>query len=92
MINHNRNVWLVHPSNLNEFLKTVVLDDYKNQLKKSYFKLLELQYSNTKIDNIKQKQVDRVRQKLRQTIISRRKCEILSCNITSKECLVASHI
>lgn len=90
VINKNNNVWIIHPENLRNFLTSIVLDDYIHQkdlaLDRYYQKYIQ------KASNDFNARVIRARQLLRKKILSRNKCEILSCNINLIESLVASHI
>lgn len=92
LMNENDNVWLVHPSNIGKFLKSVVIDDYKNQFKDAYLELLDLQYSKTSSEKRNIEKTLIIRQRLRQHLLSRKTCEIFGCNVDNASCLVASHI
>lgn len=92
LMNDNENVWLVHPSNLENFLRSVVIDDYKNQFKDAYFKLLDLTHNKNSEEKKNIKKSNEIRKQLRLQILSRKQCEIYGCRVDNPQCLVASHI
>lgn len=88
--NNNNNVWIVHPENLRNFLTTIVLDDYIHQ-KDLALQKFHLARVRKTIDDF-DAEVHKARSLLRKNILTRKKCEILSCNIDLSESLIASHI
>ncbi len=86
------NVWIVHPENLEDFLNSIIFDEYRNQMGEAISKLLSLVHPSA--PNIEQdRRINICRQNTRKKILKIfRKCQISTCEVQNKQCLVASHI
>ncbi len=94
LLNSRRNVWIVHPSNLSDFLNSIIFDEYKNQINLSMRKLLHEKHQKNGVKyNELVKLVLRARNYIRKEMLkNEKKCQIKNCDINVKECLVVSHI
>ena len=91
--NYGNNVWIVHPENLQDFLNSIIFDEYKNQLDGAWSRLLSLCYEKYKSSNYQDKEITLCRQNVHKSLLTKfDKCQISSCEIVNKQCLVASHI
>ena len=89
---HGSNVWIVHPENLQDFLNSIIFDEYKNQIKVAYDKLLKLVYPS-KPNKEESSVINKCRQTIRKELLKKyKKCQISACDVQDKQCLVASHI
>lgn len=90
--NQGNNVWIVHPDNLQDFLNSIIFDEYKNQMEYANSRLLSLVYQTEKSKE-QEKRINISRRNARKKLLTKfDKCQISLCNIRDKQCLVASHI
>ncbi len=86
------NVWIVHPENLEDFLNSIIFDEYRNQMEEANSRLLSIVHPNV-IDIKQDRMIKTCRQNIRKRLLEIfEKCQISTCEVRDKQCLVASHI
>ncbi|MGL5520152.1 MAG: HNH endonuclease [Metamycoplasmataceae bacterium] len=93
ILNKKRTVWIIHPNNIQDFITSIGITEYKNQLIDSIKKLSKNLYCNNIESKNEKNKIQIARNKLSKKIKNNKsKCQIKGCEISDFSVLRVSHI